>query len=170
MPAYDFSSFRSIADIGGGRGHFIKAILAAYPKMTGVLFDLPQVIAKLDSQPDPRLKVVAGDFFKDEMPSCDAWLMMSVIHDWSDDESIAILRNLRRYAKPATKLLLAEGPLPEADGPSPNLFMDIMMMAYATGRERKVSEYKELLTASGWKLERVVPTQGAAAILESTPV
>jgi hypothetical protein len=172
MPVYDFSGLHSIADVGGGRGHFIKAILAAYPQMTGVLFDLPQVIEALDEPTDSRLKLQTGDFFKDDIPPCDALLLMNVLHDWNDEECVAILRNLRRQARPGTKLLIAESPLPEVDKPGWELMADVYMMVYATGRERKPGEYEALFDASGWRLDRVVDTGAGMgmAILESTPV
>lgn len=168
MPIYDFSPFAKIADIGGGRGHFIRAILAAYPRHKGVLFDLPQVIDALDEPADARLELCAGDFFKDAPPAANAYLLMNVIHDWSDAESIAILGNLREHAAPATKLLLVEAPLPEIDGPHPALMGDILMMVYATGRERKQSEYEALLEASRWRLDRVVKAESGIAILEAS--
>jgi hypothetical protein len=171
MPIYDFSAFRSVADVGGGRGHFIKAILGAYPNITGVLFDLPQVIASLAGPPDVRLKLQAGNFFRDDISPCDAFLLMNVLHDWNDEECVSILRNLRRQATPTTRLLIAEAPLPEVDGPPhPALMMDVFMMVYATGRERKQSEYRTLLDASGWRLDRMVAADGGMAMLESSPV
>jgi hypothetical protein len=170
MPVYDFSDFRSIADVGGGRGQFIKAILAAYPNVTGVLFDLPQVIDSLPEPSDGRLKLQAGDFFKDDVSPCDAFLLMNVLHDWNDEECVSLLCNLRRRAAPTTKLLIAEAPLPEIDGPHPALMMDMFMMVYATGRERKRSEYDSLFHSSGWRLDRVAAAPGGMAILESSTI
>jgi hypothetical protein len=168
MPVYDFSAFRSIVDVGGGRGHFIKTILAAYPQISGALFDRPQVIDTLEQPADPRLKLQAGDFFTDDVPPCDAILLMNILHDWNDEECVAILKNLRRQARPATKLLIAEAPIPEVEGPNPILMTDVVMMTYATGRERKLTEYKALFDASGWHLDRVVDSGTGMAILESS--
>ena len=41
LTGYDFSPFKTIADIGGGRGHLLKAVLDATPDARGVLFDQP---------------------------------------------------------------------------------------------------------------------------------
>ncbi|WP_219419904.1 methyltransferase [Pseudonocardia nigra] len=70
LDAYDFSRHRRIADIAGGHGHLITAILAHYEDASGVLFKLPAVAAEVP--PPPRLDVVAGDFFTDPLPACDA--------------------------------------------------------------------------------------------------
>src|SRR5206468_12652350 len=65
IAAYDFTRFRRIADIGGGRGHLLRAILEAAPGAEGILFDLPMVIDTLTAGDQPRLTLHAGDFFVD---------------------------------------------------------------------------------------------------------
>jgi len=76
LAVYDFSSFRTIADVGGGNGHLLQAVLAAVPNANGVLFDLPHVIEQASGVASHRLKLQAGDLFKDALPVCDAYLMM----------------------------------------------------------------------------------------------
>jgi C-methyltransferase len=85
LAAYDFSRFDTIADIGGGRGHLIRAVPGAVPASHGILFDLPAVIDSLDIQHE-RLTSHAGDFFIDPLPTADAYMLMDVLHDWSDEE------------------------------------------------------------------------------------
>lgn len=46
VQAYDFSRFRTIVDVGGGRGGLLAAILSANPHLQGVLFDVPTVVAE----------------------------------------------------------------------------------------------------------------------------
>jgi O-methyltransferase domain len=41
VEAYNFTSIRNLVDVGGGHGRLISMILKAYPKMRGVLYDLP---------------------------------------------------------------------------------------------------------------------------------
>jgi len=84
LSAYDFSPFSKIGDIGGGRGHLLQAVLEATPGATGVLFDQPHVIAESASLASKRLSLQSGDFFKDALLACDAYLVMEVIHDWND--------------------------------------------------------------------------------------
>ncbi len=168
MRIYNFSKFSSIADIGGGRGQFIRTVLNTYPKMRGVLFDLPQVISRVVDQSLARLSLQAGDFFKDDLPACDAYLMMNIIHDWPDEAAITILKNVRRAAvAERSKLLIAELLVPEGNDPRNAVGGDITMLLYSAGRERKRSEYEVLLGASGWRLERVYGTPGFLAVLEA---
>ena len=170
LRAYDFSKFASIADIGGGRGHLIKAVLEAAPNSKGVLFDLPHVIDGAKTIASSRLSLQAGDFFKDPLPVCDAYLLMHVIHDWDDRDSLSILSAVRRVVPSSAKVLLIEMLMPETPQPHPSVFLDTLMMAYATGQERKRNHYQALLEAAGLRLDRVIPTESAMAILESTPV
>src|SRR5207245_479447 len=92
ITAYDFSPFGVVGDIGGGGGHLLRAVLAAAPATCGVLFDLPQVIAEAAALASDRLTLQAGDFFRDALPRCDAYLLMEIIHDWDDAEAVEILR------------------------------------------------------------------------------
>lgn len=171
LGAYDFSGFRRIADIGGGRGHLLRAVLGAAPDATGVLFDLPHVIDSLaSSPPTDRLTLCAGSFFKDALPACDAYLLMSVIHDWGDAEATAILNAVRHAAPPHAKVLLVEMLLPDAPGPHPAKLLDIEMLVMTTGgRERSRAQYERLLESAGMRLARVIPTPTPTVILEGVP-
>lgn len=166
LAGYDFSPFQTIGDIGGGRGHLLKAVLAAAPHATGVLFDQPHVVN--DAAAPPRLKLQGGDFFKDTLPVCDAYLIMQVIHDWNDEESVQILNAIRRSAPAHAKLLLIEAILPEEPAPGWIEMLDIFMLTLITGKERTRSEFENLLTASGFRLERVIDIGLGTFILEAS--
>ena len=112
LASYDFSGFGLIGDIGGGRGHLLRAVLDSAPAVKGVLFDLPHVIKETEGTASERVTLQAGDFFNDTLPVCDAYLVMEVIHDWGDKESVAILRAIRQAAPSHAKLLLLEQMIP----------------------------------------------------------
>jgi C-methyltransferase len=169
LRAYDFSRFATIADIGGGRGHLLRAILEAVPAAGGVLFDRPQVIEALDFEHD-RLTPQAGNFFADPLPAADAYVLMDVIHDWPDAESVAILRAIRAAAAPGAKVLVIEGLL-EEDGPDPRgPALDIVVLAMVGGRERTAGRLSELLRSCGFGDTTVIPTKGRLRIVEATAV
>lgn len=163
--AYDFSQFRTIADIGGGRGHLLRAVIAVSPTANGVLFDLPHVVAQAENT--ERLNVQGGDFFKDELPQCDGYILMEVIHDWGDEESVAILRSIHRAAPHHATLLLIEQIVPPTPGPDWTKTLDLHMLALFGGRQRTECEYKSLLENSGFKLNRVINTPAGISILEA---
>lgn len=162
VAALDMEGVDSVADIAGGRGHFLKAILEANARVSGILFDQPEVIAHAVAH--PRMKKVGGDFFKSAMPGADLYLMTHIIHDWADDESIAILKNLRAAAPPHARLVVYELELPEGDEPHPAKILDIIMMAITGGRERTPAEYARLFRAAGWKDAGVARTPGPMAL------
>jgi hypothetical protein len=72
IAAYDFSGFKMIGDIGGGRGHLLRAVLDTVLTAKGVLFDQAHVVKEAAALASPRLALQSGDFFKDTLPTCDA--------------------------------------------------------------------------------------------------
>ena len=167
---YDFSPFKTIADIGGGRGHLLKAVIESTAGAQGVLFDQPHVVAEFSDTPGGRIGVKGGDFFKDSLPVCDAYLIMQVIHDWNDSEAIAILKSIRRAAPGHAKLLLIEAILPDASTPDWVQMLDIFMLTMLSGKERTRREFEQLLGASGFRLDRTIDAGLGTWVLESSPV
>jgi O-methyltransferase domain/Dimerisation domain len=165
--AYDFSAFKTIGDIGGGFGHLLYAVLEKAPQARGVLFDLPETIARARESGMPRVTYVGGDFFKDPVPPCDAYMMMTVLHDWSDAESISILKNLQASAPRGAKLLLIEGVVEPTARNSFILDLDIEMLALTTGRERTRTEWDTLLSRAGFRLTRIISTSASSSIIEA---
>ncbi|MEO8100698.1 MAG: methyltransferase [Acidobacteriota bacterium] len=168
LAKYDFSPFKTIADIGGGGGHLLKAVIEATPNASGVLFDLPHVTAKVAES--PRLRTHPGDFFKDQIPDCDAYMIMQVIHDWSDEESARILKAIRNGAHVGSRLLLIEAIMPEDAAPSWVKMLDIFMLASLTGKERTRAQYDVLLKGAGFRLDRVIDIGQDTSILEATAI
>lgn len=169
LDAYDFSRFRTIADIGGGRGHLLRAVLDAAPDAQGVLFDLPEVIDALDVEHE-RLTTQAGDFFVDALPAADAYVLMEVIHDWPDAECVAILSAIRRAAAPGASLLVLENVLPEEESDPRGQTLDVIMLAVTGGRERTASQLSELFNRAGFTDGTVVETAGPLRIVEATTI
>jgi hypothetical protein len=169
LGAYDFARFSTIADIGGGRGHLLRAVLEAAPAAHGVLFDLPDVVSALDLQHE-RLTTQGGDFFADPLPRADAYVLMEVLHDWADAECLSILSAVRRAAQPGATVLVIENVLAE-DRPDPRgRTLDIVMLAVTGGRERTVSQLSALLQPVGFTAGRIIETAGPMSIVEATAV
>jgi len=167
LAAYDFSGFKTIGDIGGGRGHLLRAVLERVPTAKGVLFDLPHVVADEAGAASPRITRQAGDFFKDKLPVCDAYLLMEVIHDWSDAESVSILEAIRRAAPSQAKLLVIEEMIPDGPGPAWSKTLDIHMLALIGGKQRTRREYEVLFDTAGFSFRREIDTGAGISILEA---
>lgn len=166
LEAYDFSPHQRIADIGGGRGHLVAAILDAYEDAYGVLFDVPEVTAGVT--PTPRLDVVTGDFFGDPLPACDAYILMNIVHDWGDDEAVAILTAVAKAGRSSgATVLLVETVMPEGPEPHWAKTLDVIMLGVTGGRERTQTAYDRLFAAAGLTPVRTVPTRTPFSIIEA---
>lgn len=171
LDAYDFSKIRVLADVGGGNGLNLIAILKKYPLMRGILFDLPQVIER--ARPNfvaaglgDRCQLVAGNFFESVPKGADACLMRHIIHDWDDAKSIQILKNCHAALPQDGKLLLVESVIPAGNEPCFAKFLDLAMMLIPGGKERTEIEYRQLYEASGFSLELVVATASEINVVE----
>jgi hypothetical protein len=172
--AYDFSEFETILDVGGATGNLLAAILGKHRKPHGVLFDMPHVVRDApallrDRGLADRVRIEAGSFFDSIPGGADAYLLSHVIHDWSEDQCLAILGNCRVAMKPGARLLIIEMVLPPGDTPHPGKMLDIIMLSVPGGQERTEAEYRVLLDKAGFRLARVVPTESAVSIVEAFP-
>lgn len=173
--SYDFSGSKTIVDIGGGHGTLLAEILTAAPHARGVLFDAPHVVdaaranlATRDLQ--ARCEVIGGDFFKAVPSGHDTYVVKNVLHDWADDEAVAILGQIARAMAPKGKLLIVEQLVTPPGAQKLNLakIIDMIMLCLTEGgRERSEAEYAELLRRSGFRLERVVSTPSQVDVIEA---
>jgi O-methyltransferase domain len=169
LAQYDFSGFNHIVDVGGGQGHLIRAILKAHPNVTGTLFDQPHVIeaARAGGDEQGRLKFVGGDFFKDDLPRADAYILMEVIHDWADAPASQILETVRKSAQGNAALLLIETEVPESREPDWSKTLDIVMLALFAAKQRTVAEYRALLEPIGLTIETITDTGAGISVFDA---
>jgi len=170
LDAFDFGSFRTVVDVGGGNGFALAAILRRHPETRGILFDLPavadrakEVVARCGVS--DRCRFVGGDFFDSVPASGDAYLLRHVIHDWDDGEAVTILRNCRDAMQPGGRVLVVETVIPSGNEPCFGKWLDLMMIVVG-GRERTREQYAELFSAAGLRLTRVVPTAHEVSVIE----
>src|SRR6266487_890628 len=170
---YDYSSFSTIVDIGGGFGGLLSTILRTHPQLSGILFDLPHVIDAAHEQTAAadiaeRCRLVAGDVFQArEIPQgADAYIMKQMIKDWNDEAAVQILTNCRRAMRPGGKILVAEQLILPGQHMLPAKLIDLQLMVVLSGQERTEAEYRALFEKAGLTLARVVPTHSPYSILE----
>lgn len=171
VEAYDFSGIGKLLDIAGGHGLLLAGILKANRGMQGVLFDMPYVIKDagelLERQGvSNRVELASGDFFQSVPAGADAYMMKHIIHDWDDEHSIKILKNVLTAMKENAKVLIIEMVVPKGNDPSPSKFLDLQMLCMETGKERTEEEYRKLLEASGFRLNRIIPTNSPYSVIE----
>ena len=172
LAAYDFSKAKTVADIAGGYGHLLSAVLAANPEAKGVLFDLEGVLEGAPQMLEAygvreRVELVDGDFFAAVPVKADIYMLKHIIHDWYEDRCQKILRNIRENMADDSKVLIIEAVVPEGNEPHFSKIIDLEMLLSPGGVERTPSEYEKLLADSGMKLNRIIPTNGARSIIEA---
>jgi O-methyltransferase domain len=170
--AYDFSEFATVIDVGGATGNLLTTILGRYPMPRGILFDLPHVVADAPELISERglvncIKIESGSFFENVPSGGDVYLLSHIIHDWSEAQCLAILRNCRRAMQSDSRLLLIEMVLPTGNAPHLGKMLDIIMPAIPGGQERTEPEYRALLDKAGFRLKQVVPTESAVSVVEA---
>ena len=113
-----------------------------------------------------RCELISGDFFQSVPSGADAIILKWIIHDWNDEQSIAILKNCHSALPEKGKLILVEAVVPATSEPHFSKFIDLNMLVITGGRERTEEEFRKLYEDSGFKLTRVVPTESPFSVIE----
>ena len=168
LEAYEFQHFKKLVDVGGGEGAVLRDILISTPKLHGVLFDQPQVIANhvIDDDLMGRCEVAGGDYFDALPEGADVYLVNNVLHNWEDQEAVAILRTVRRSIVHEGTLLIIENLYEKTAG---DVGVSDLLMMTIGGRERSEEAYKKLIEEAGFELFRTVPLDGVS-LIECRPV
>jgi hypothetical protein len=171
VPAIPLDGLGRLVDVAGADGALLATVLLQHPDVTGVLFDLPHVIesapkALAERGVSDRVTCVAGDFFEG-VPEGDAYLLSMVLHDWADDQSLRILRNVAAAGGPGAQLRLLEFVVPSGDAPHISKMIDLTMLGMLSGRERTESEFRHLLGEAGFTDVEVIETGTPLSVLRA---
>jgi precorrin-6B methylase 2 len=174
MQAYDLGGVHVLADIGGGNGSLIGAVLQRYPEMRGILFDLGPVVERARENlkrygTANRCQVMEGDFFESVPAGADTYLFRHIIHDWTDEQCIGILSHCRKVIPNDGRLLVVECVVPEGNGRSISKDFDMTMMTFPGGVERTEPEFRSLFERAGFALTSVTPTTTMVSVIEGKP-
>ena len=175
LEAYDFSTVQFLADIGGGNGSLMSAVLQRYPKLKGLLFELGHVAGRaLESLKacgiEGRCSIIEGDFFESVPSGADTYLFRHIIHDWNDEQSVQILNNCRKVIPKNGRLLIVEAVVPVGNEPSLAKDFDIVMLVLPGGIERTEEEYRLLFKQAGFRLSSITPTTSVVSVVEGRPM
>ena len=171
LEALDLAHVNIVADIGGGYGGLLAALLGAHPHIEGILFDRPRTLAAAEPFLQSigmaeRVEFVAGDFLAKIPVRADLYLLKGVLQQWDDQAARTILGNCRSAMPEGSKLAIIELLLPERANDDPAAIMlDLQMMTITGGRARSLAQFKELLSEAGLALAKVTPTRSGLAII-----
>lgn len=165
---FDFTRFRHVVDVGGGRGTLLSAVLGANPELRGTVFDTDNGLAETagvlaEAGLSERCGIAEGSFFDAVPAGGDLYLLKNILHDWNDEESVRILGNIREVLPAGGRVVVFSSVLPEngADAdPADALgaaISDIEMLVMTTGRERTLEEYRRVFEAAGLELTATTP-------------
>ena len=152
-----------VCDIGGGAGHMTAAMAHHYPKLKGIVFDQPKVVASSTKETlaelgvSDRVSTVGGSFLEPlpaALSSCDAFYLKFILHDWADEECVSILSAIKAVAKEGSQIVTTDFIL-GVDGANMEMSkrnMDINMMAVNPpgAGERTFEEYAALFARAGF--------------------
>jgi hypothetical protein len=174
---YDFSTVKTLIDVGGGQGALLMTILKQHPHLQGILFDLPEVIGQPSTANTfsanglgERCNLVSGSFFGEVPAGAELCILKSVIHNWEDEQAVTILNNCRKALPQHGKLLLVEWNIAPGNGNAFGKLVDVQLMVSTGGRVRTQAEYAALYQKAGFELSRVIELpDGGMTIIEGRP-
>jgi hypothetical protein len=174
---WDFSNCHTVADLGGGGGALIAAVLNAFPNVRGMLVDRPEFVDKAASRFETeglaaRCQVIGADLRKGVPAGADVYMLKHVLHGYDDEAAIEILGHCRSVLPAQGRVLVIEFVLPDVvDRADPELEhrlgSDLNMLAVTGGKERSAIEWKSLLSDAAFECQRIIPVPGElASIIE----
>jgi O-methyltransferase len=175
LDIYDFNGVRVLADIGGGNGSLLGAVLERYPQMRGMLFDRGHVAERArrslgERGLSDRCEVLEGSFFESVPAGADAYLFRHILHDWTDAQCLQILGHCRKVIPEQGRLLVVECIVPAGNGRSISKEFDINMMNFPGGLERTEVQFRALFANAGFELSSITPTATMVSIAEGRPM
>jgi hypothetical protein len=174
-----FQSLNSLVDVGGGTGTAVAELVRAYPFIKGINYDLPHVVAT--ARRLPGVEHVGGDMFE-TVPTGDAIFMKWIMHDWSDEDCIKILKNCRKAIPDTGKVIIVDVVLDADQGddivkkkkkaldPNLGIVFDLVMVAHSSGgKERTEKEWKTLLLEGGFGRYNIIDIPALQSVIEAFP-
>jgi hypothetical protein len=166
--AYSFEGIHTLVDVAGGHGLLLATILDRNPHIKAMLYEIPPVIEGAKTGPlTPfldRCQLIKGDMFSSVPPGADAYIMKHIIHDWPDELCLKILKGCRAGVNAGGKLLVVDAVIPAGNDFDSGKFLDLEMLIFPGGHERTEKQFRDLLAAAGWKLNRVITTPAISIV------
>jgi hypothetical protein len=143
----------TVVDVGGGNGSFLVELFARRPVLRGISFDLPETVRDEAQLGAAGIAFEEGSFFE-RVPPGDTYVLGTILHDWGNDEALAILRTIREHAPAGSRVLILDAVVQSGNEPQGSKWLDLLMMQMG-GRERTEPEWRALVAAADLELEEI---------------
>ncbi|KIN09001.1 hypothetical protein OIDMADRAFT_37940 [Oidiodendron maius Zn] len=173
----DSAELVTLVDVGGGIGHDIARLLSRFPEAPGrfVLQDLPNVIKQArEASLNKRIEFMEHNFFTEQsVKGARAYYMHSVLHDWTNEKALEILRCLKVAMTPGyNRVLIHENAISHVNADWQSTALDIMMMTILSSKERRESEWRQTIEEAGlkvlkiWRSSNIASSNNAESLIE----
>jgi acetylserotonin O-methyltransferase len=153
--AVDLSKFRTFVDLGGATGHLALAACKRWANLSGVVFDLPEVLKITAEFVEPerdRVTMVGGDFFADPLPKGDVYALGRILHDWTEEKIFKLLHKIYEALPAGGGVFIGEKVLhDDKAGPEWAVLQSLNMLVCTEGKERTAGEYEAILAKVGFR-------------------
>lgn len=144
-----FGGVKTLMDVGGGTGAFLKELGDAHPAIRRTLFDLPAVVEHVSEN---GIQVCPGSFRDDPLPQgFDMITLVRVLYDHSDETVRGLLSAVKTALPVGGRILISE---PMTGGGAPtragDAYFALYCMAMRTGKARSQAQVSELLVEAGF--------------------
>ena len=172
----NFADRERLLDVGGGTGSWSIAVVRAHPHLTATVVELPTVAAiarrrVADAGLTSRVDVVSGDAFQVPLPTgYDVCLVANLVHYFSPEENLRLLRRIRDAVEPGARLLIADfWTDPTHTAP---LMAALMAGEFAVhvrnGDVYSVAEAERWCAATGWQQVEHLPLAGPVSLVTAS--
>lgn len=167
---YAFEQFKTICDVGGSDDSLISKILDNNPDVQGIVLDLKSAILGSEILKDPkykkRLSGIAGDFFN-TVPRADAYIVKRVLHNWSDEKSVHILKNCvgNILDKSKGRIFVIEKIMPNTPDGDRLIDSNMISMALKGEPERGLKEFRKIGRKAGLEIDKVIKSKTGVSLI-----
>lgn len=160
---------RTVVDVGGGTGAMLAEVLRDRPGVRGILVDLPRTVSRSGALfaaagVADRVTTVGQSFFDPLPAGGDLYLLRSVLNDWPDEQTVAILRRCAEAAGPSGQVVVLGGVTP--DGASPRLSIEMVLLG---ARFSTLDEFRALAAAAGLQVRAAGRQPSGSFVVECRP-